>query len=271
MFSICASQIGYSLNWSYKTSKLPTVKNCFTETNGCPPQAENSLSRKIIWNLDQNNLHAFVRRWTSPSDDFCHLFQNLMLKMSFSFHCRISLLFHEWKQLLVVCCFKLWHIPVFINYSCSVLQWFIPRRPLIRFAPAVPLCRSLNTVAFVGNSSILNVVHSSHFCTWLFEPYAELSAAFTVGLIFSEKKYSAFNTRYSWVFAALSGKNTTHILVGKVLPLGIQDKSKASKWGRPWYKHHYHRHVRYRQYATTRYVNVLCTVDLHFKPRFASF
>jgi len=38
------------------------------------------ISRKSIWYLDQNNLHAFVHHWASPSDSFSHLLQNLMLK-----------------------------------------------------------------------------------------------------------------------------------------------------------------------------------------------
>jgi len=35
------------------------------------------MSRKNIWNLDQNNLYAFVRRWAPPSDFFYCLLQNL--------------------------------------------------------------------------------------------------------------------------------------------------------------------------------------------------
>ena len=47
-------------------------------TNGCPSHAK-KISQNI-WYLDQNNLHAFVHHWASPSDNFSHLLQNLMLE-----------------------------------------------------------------------------------------------------------------------------------------------------------------------------------------------
>jgi len=38
------------------------------------------ISRKNIWYLDQNNFHALVHRWKSPSDVGSQLLLNLMLK-----------------------------------------------------------------------------------------------------------------------------------------------------------------------------------------------
>ena len=38
------------------------------------------ISHKNVWYFIQNNLHAFVRQWASPSDIFSHSLQNLMLK-----------------------------------------------------------------------------------------------------------------------------------------------------------------------------------------------
>jgi len=57
-----------------------------------------------------------------------------------------------------------WH--KFRDVDCCIVsagKWFIPRRALIRFAPAVPPCRSLNTVNSVRNPfySILRCWHRS--------------------------------------------------------------------------------------------------------------
>jgi len=55
------------------------------------------ISRKSIWYIGQNNLHAFVRHWASPSNVFSHLLQNLLSKKSsFSSYYRIKI-DNKWK------------------------------------------------------------------------------------------------------------------------------------------------------------------------------
>jgi len=58
---------------------MPAVKSCF-KLNEYKRWFMLKISRKKFWYLDQNNLHAFVRHWASPSYIFSHLLQNLMLK-----------------------------------------------------------------------------------------------------------------------------------------------------------------------------------------------
>jgi len=50
-------------------SKISTVKSCFNFTEGRRVVRLNiKTSRKNVWHLDQNNLHAFECHWASPSD-----------------------------------------------------------------------------------------------------------------------------------------------------------------------------------------------------------
>jgi len=54
-----------------------------------------NISRKNVWYLDQNNLHASVHRWAFPSDIFNHLLNSeLDVKMS-SFLPTAGLLFDD--------------------------------------------------------------------------------------------------------------------------------------------------------------------------------
>ena len=59
---------------------MPTVKSCFKLWTQTVVLLMLKISRINIWYLDQNNLHAFVRHWVSPSDIFSHLPQNLMIR-----------------------------------------------------------------------------------------------------------------------------------------------------------------------------------------------
>jgi len=67
MSMMCASELQYIKKRLYKTSELPSYQpsnpvSNLVKTDGCQPQ-----SRKTNWNLDQNNVHAFVRRWAPSS------------------------------------------------------------------------------------------------------------------------------------------------------------------------------------------------------------
>jgi len=71
-------------------------------TNGCPRHAKYCISRKNIWYLDQNNLHASVHHWAFPSDIFNHLLNSeLDVKIS-SFLPTAGLLFDDkWKYVVI--------------------------------------------------------------------------------------------------------------------------------------------------------------------------
>jgi len=60
---------------------MPTITSWFKFTeNKRFVRLKLKISRKGIWYFGQNNLHAFVRHWASPSNVFSHLLQNLLLK-----------------------------------------------------------------------------------------------------------------------------------------------------------------------------------------------
>jgi len=58
-----------------------------------------NISCKNIWNFDQNNLHAFVRRRIPPADFCSRLVQNLMLEFLHFLPTARFLFDDEWMQL----------------------------------------------------------------------------------------------------------------------------------------------------------------------------